>query len=85
MIEAKYKLGDTVTFSDEYFRQGFAVFGKELRHHSQKKMNVLKVYTEQAGEKDSLDNIIPVIYEVKIGSKTVSFCEQFLKKLLLNS
>ena len=80
MIEAKYKVGDMVTFSDEYFRQGFAMFGKELRHQNQKKMEVLKVHNRQAGEKDCLDNIIPVIYDVKIGSETESFCEEFLKK-----
>ena len=80
MIEAKYKVGDMVTFSDEYFRQGFAMFGKELRHQSQKKMEVLVIHNRQAGKKDNLNNIIPVIYEVKIGSEIESISEEFLKK-----
>lgn len=77
-LTAKYKVGDCVTLSDEYFREGFARFGKELKHQSQKKITVLRVHTKQAGEQDSTGAIIPIIYDVKVGSEVESFCENFL-------
>ena len=78
-MENKFKEGNIVTFSDQYFREGRMLFGKELRHQSQKKLEILRVYTKHAGTQDSTGAIVPIIYDVKIDNENESFCEQFLK------
>jgi len=78
-MKAKFEIGDTVTLSDLYFHEGFGYFGKNLRHQSQKKMQVVKVCIPKLGEQDGLGELVPIIYNVKVGMELESFCEKFLK------
>jgi hypothetical protein len=77
-MEAKYKIGDSVTVSDEYLREGFALFGKELYFQKQTPMKVLKVWIPKDGLQDSFGNLVPVTYEVKTYKGAYGFCENFL-------
>jgi len=79
-MKAKYKVGDTVTVSDEYFREGFERFGKELHFQKQTPMEVLKVWIPEDGLQDSFGEIVPITYNVKTNKGVYSFCEKFLTR-----
>ena len=75
---AKYKIGDSVTVSNEYLMQGRAYFGKDLHFQKQTPMNVLKVTIPRDGLQDGTGELVPIIYDVKTNKGTYSFCEKFL-------
>ena len=74
-MKAKYKTGDLVTVNDEYFRQGKAFFGKELKH-KKFRGKIVKVFENTGDGKDGFGDVWRNFYEFKGG---LQICEIFLR------
>ena len=74
----KFKIGDFVTTNDLYYREGSEYFGKELKH-TKLKGEVISMWNNQTGIRDSLGNIAEDTVMVKHRSGIDQFCAKFLK------